>query len=35
MDCHNEDGMVFYTGEREKETFYNLKRQHYISENDI
>lgn len=33
MDSHSEDGMVFYGGGRQEETFYNLKRQNHISEN--
>lgn len=35
MDCHSKDGMVFYGGGRQKETFYNLKRQNPISQNFI
>lgn len=35
MDCHSQDGMVFYSGGRQKETFYNLKKQNHISENVI
>lgn len=34
MDCHSEDGLVFYGGGRQ-ETFYNLKRQNHVSENVI
>lgn len=35
MDYHSEDDLVSYTGETQKETFCNLKRQNHIWENVI